>query len=175
MRLGREAVEEEGGGSGDGVVGRVEEGAFGFGASGAFVVAAAFLRAGGNGGLYGIHGRLSRGMGGLATAVLPACGEAGRIKGGGGQGRSLRAVRRMGWGMMKAMGEVWEIHLMAFHSFSILTDGSERPSLPEAAMAGTVAPRRPANGSGMMTAMEEVWKLIHGFPFAFHSRGPPGG
>ena len=29
---------------------------------------------------------------------------------------------------------------------SILTDGSERPSLPEAAMAGTVAPRRPANG-----------------------------
>jgi len=55
-----QAVEEEGGVAGDGVVGRVEEGADGFGASGAFVVAAAFLRAGGNGGLYGIHGRISR-------------------------------------------------------------------------------------------------------------------
>jgi hypothetical protein len=98
----------------------------------------------------GFHGRA------LATAVLPACGEAGRIKGGGGQGRSLRAVRRMGWGMRTAMGEVWEIHPwisirvpFAFHSRSIrvpfsrtarrgrpchsrsiLADGSERPSLP---------------------------------------------
>ena len=29
---------------------------------------------------------------------------------------------------------------------SILTDGSARPSLPEAAMAGTASPSRPANG-----------------------------
>jgi hypothetical protein len=42
----------------------------------------------------------------------------------------------------ETMEEFWKIIPWP----SILTDGSERPSLPEAAMAGTVAPRRPANG-----------------------------
>lgn len=71
-----ESVEEEGGESGDGVVGRVEEGADGFGASGAIVVAAAFLRAGGNGGHYGIHGRLSRaGIGNRSSTRLRQSGK----------------------------------------------------------------------------------------------------
>lgn len=79
------AVVEEGGESGDGVVGRVEEGANGFGASGAFVVAAAFLRAGGNGffDLYGIHGRLSRaGIGSRSSTRLRPSGKEKRRGGG---------------------------------------------------------------------------------------------
>jgi hypothetical protein len=70
-----------------------------------------------------------------------------------------------GWRMRTAMEEVWKINPWLFHSRSILADGSERPSLPEAAMAGTVAPRRPANGWRMRTAMEEVWEIN---PRLFH-------
>ena len=95
----------------------------------------------------------------LATAVLPAYGQAGRIKGGG-FGRDGRSAPSGEWvGDDEAMGEVWEINPWLF--IRVPFSWTARRGRPCRRMQRQGRSLRAVRrmGWGMRKDMEEIWKI----------------